>query len=70
MNFSEVVKQALKVKDLTPSQLARLTGYSPQYIHSLLKGDKRWNETTLNKTFKVLDLEIKVKQKEQKQEAI
>lgn len=64
MNFSEIVKQVLKDKDLTPSDLARLTGYSPQYIHNLLKGGKRWNETTMAKTCKALGLEIQFKQKE------
>jgi len=60
MKFSESVKKFLKNRDLTPSDLARLTGYTPQYIHNLLEGNRRWNETTINRTCEALGLEIKI----------
>ncbi|MGF9913702.1 helix-turn-helix transcriptional regulator [Paenibacillus ehimensis] len=60
MNFSESVKKALKTRDLSPTDLARLTGYTPQYIHNLLDGNRRWNETTINKACDALGLKIKV----------
>lgn len=60
MKFSEEIKTTLKSKDLTPSDLARMTGYTPQYIHDLLGGNRRWNEVTLGKTCDALGLEIKI----------
>lgn len=60
MSFSEAIKTALHDKNMTPSELARKTGYTPQYIHSLLIGKKRWNETTLGKTCEALGLEINI----------
>ncbi|MFH5187151.1 helix-turn-helix domain-containing protein [Paenibacillus sp. TAB 01] len=60
MDFSESVKKILKSRDLSPSDLARLTGYTPQYIHNLLDGKRRWNETTINRTCGALGLEIKI----------
>lgn len=64
MNFSETVKKALKSKDLTASDLARMTGYTPQYIHDLLSGNRRWNEVTMNKACEALDIRIQFTQKE------
>lgn len=63
MNFSESIRKELKVKDLTPSDLARMTGYTPQYIHEILSGKKRWNETTITRACEALGLEIKLKSK-------
>lgn len=45
---------------MRPADLARRTGYSPQHIHNLLKGEKRWNEESLKKVCDALELEIKV----------
>ncbi|MFE1626992.1 helix-turn-helix domain-containing protein [Brevibacillus reuszeri] len=64
MNFSNEIKGVLSEKNITPSELARMTGYSPQYIIEVLKGNKRWNETTISKTCMALGLEIKVTKKE------
>jgi transcriptional regulator with XRE-family HTH domain len=58
MNISESIKKILKNKDLTPSDLARMTGYTPQYIHDILAGNRRWNETTLSKTCEALGIKI------------
>jgi len=59
VNFSESIKKVLKDRDLNASELARMTGYTPQYIHNLLAGKKRWNETTMTKACDALGLEIK-----------
>lgn len=60
MSISIAVRKFLKDRDLTPSDLARMTGYTPQYMHNLLDGNRRWNETTIARTCEALDLEIKV----------
>lgn len=58
MGFSAKVKSALEQKGINASELARKTGYSPQYMHELLKGDKRWNEDSMVKVCNALGLEI------------
>lgn len=63
MGFSKTIGQALSAKNMSPSELARKTGYSPQYIHELLKGVKRWNETSLQKVCEVLGLEMEIKER-------
>jgi len=68
VNFSAVVKRILKEKDLTASDLARMIGYTPQYIHDLLAGNRRWNETTINKTCEALGIEVLIVPKEIKNE--
>jgi transcriptional regulator with XRE-family HTH domain len=70
MNFSKVVKKLLKERDLTASDLARMIGYTPQYIHDLLAGNRRWNETTINKTCEALGIEILIVPKEKKVELV
>lgn len=60
MDFASTVKEVLKSKNLTPSDLARMTEYTPQYIHELIGGKRRWNETLINKTCQVLGLTIKI----------
>ncbi|WP_438435444.1 helix-turn-helix domain-containing protein [Gorillibacterium sp. sgz500922] len=60
MNISESVTKAMIEQKLNPSDVARKTGYSPQYLHSLLDGRRRWNESILAKTCDVLGLEIKL----------
>lgn len=66
MDFSKVVKHALVEQDLKPVDLARMTGYTPQHIYDLLRGDRRWNEVTMSKACKALGIEIKYIQKEKK----
>lgn len=60
MAFTEAIQEALSEQKLKPSDLARMTGYSAQYILDVLKGNRRWNETTLEKTCDALGLEIKI----------
>jgi transcriptional regulator with XRE-family HTH domain len=57
-NFSSVVNNKLKEKNLKAIDLARETGYSPQYICDLLAGHRRWNETTIDKACKALGITI------------
>lgn len=66
MDFSKVVKHALIEQNLKPTDLARMTGYTPQHIYDLLRGDRRWNEVTMKKACKALGIEIKYIQKEKK----
>ncbi|OAB48503.1 helix-turn-helix domain-containing protein [Paenibacillus antarcticus] len=56
MNISDTIKKVLKDKKLNPSDLARMIGYTPQYVHNLLDGNRRWNETTIDKTCFALGL--------------
>lgn len=59
MDFSRIVKQRMAELSVTNSELARRSGYSPQYISDLLSGDKRWNETTMNKVCEALGIEVR-----------
>nr|WP_240479949.1 helix-turn-helix transcriptional regulator [Paenibacillus fonticola] len=52
-------------RNLNPSELARLTGHSPQYIHNLLNGNRRWNEDSMRKVCDTLGLELAVIPKEE-----
>lgn len=58
MSFNQIVKQRMEELDIRPSELARKSGYSPQYIGDLLSGDRRWNETTMNKISEVLGIKM------------
>lgn len=60
MNISTQMKPVIHERGLNPSELAHLIGCSPQYIHNLLNGSRRWNEETLNKVCGALDLEVKL----------
>jgi len=66
MDFSKVVKHALIEQNLKPTDLARMTGYTPQHIYDLLRGDRRWNEVTMKKACEALGIEIKYIPKEKK----
>lgn len=59
MNFSGVVKNTMNDKGIRNAELARMTGYSSQYISDLLSGERRWNEDTIKKVCSALGLEIK-----------
>lgn len=65
MSFSKVVKHALVDNDMTPSELARITGYSVQYIANLLNGNRRWNEESMLKVCDALGLELSVVKKKE-----
>lgn len=59
--ITDSVKFAMAEQDINISELANLTGFSTTYISKLLRGEKRWNETTLSKTLQALKLEIEIK---------
>ncbi len=63
MSMSEAIGKVLKQRDISPSDLARMTGYTPQYVIDLLKGSRRWNETTLTKACDALGLKIEISEK-------
>jgi plasmid maintenance system antidote protein VapI len=58
MNFTQTVKQRMVEQNIKACTLARKTGYCPQYISELLGGEKRWNETTIDKVCEVLGLKV------------
>ena len=58
MDFTKAVKEKMKQNNMNNSDLARETGYSPQYICDLLAGHRRWNETTIDKACKALGITI------------
>jgi len=63
MSMSEAIGKVLKQRDISPSDLARMTGYTPQYVIDLLKGNRRWNETTLTAACDALGLKIEISEK-------
>jgi transcriptional regulator with XRE-family HTH domain len=61
MGFSDMIRSVLKQKGITITDLAKKMGYTVQYVSDLLKGDRRWNETTMNKACDVLSIEVAYK---------
>lgn len=59
MNFTKIVKARMKELDINITALAGRMGYSINYISDLLKGDRRWNETTMAKACEALKLEAR-----------
>jgi transcriptional regulator with XRE-family HTH domain len=59
LSFSKTVKETLIKNGYRPADLARMTGYSAQYISDLLAGERRWNEDSINKACEALGLIIK-----------
>lgn len=59
MDFTETVKKCMADQKVRPSDLAKATGYSVQYIIDLLAGHRRWNETTMSKVSQVLGIKIR-----------
>lgn len=56
MKFSEVIKEILKQKNMTITELAKQMDYSVQYVSDLLSGRRRWNETAMNKACNALGI--------------
>ena len=56
--FSEVVKSQLTLKKINCSQLAKLVNLSIPYVHDLLKGNRRWNESNMLKVCEALGIDI------------
>jgi cyanate lyase len=59
--ITDSIKFAMSEQDVNISELANLTGFSTTYISKLLRGEKRWNETTIQKTLNALSLEIEIR---------
>ncbi len=59
MNFSKAVSDQLYIRKMTISELANGMGYSVAHISDLLAGNRRWNETTIDKACEILGIEIK-----------
>ena len=66
MRFGDELKRHMEEQEVRPSHLARLTGYSAPYISDLFAGERRWNETTINKACDVLGLEVRLVKKVKK----
>ena len=58
MDFSKIVKEILKQRDMTVTELANKMGYCVQYVSDLLSGRRRWNETTMKKACEVLGIKV------------
>ncbi|SDD88261.1 helix-turn-helix domain-containing protein [Sporomusa acidovorans] len=60
-DFSEIVKKELKLQGISIQDFAGKLGFSLQYTYNLInrKGNKRWNEDSIQKACEVLRLEIK-----------
>lgn len=56
MEFSKIVQEKMEEKNLRIADLAKLTGLSWTHCADLVKGNKRWNEDTIEKFCKVLGL--------------
>lgn len=60
MKFSEQVVAHMQAQCIKPAQLARMIGYSAPYVADLISGDRRWNETLMQKTCAALGLEMTI----------
>ena len=58
MEFSKKVKQAMAIKKINASELARQMGYSPKHVLDLLASKRRWNEETMAKACNVLNIKV------------
>jgi len=65
MAFREAVKRRMREKNIKVADLAKITGYTTRHIYDLLSGGARWNETTMDKVCKALDVKIEVVDLEQ-----
>lgn len=54
----ETVKAAMKSKEVTKSDLAKMIGCSYQHIHDLLSGRRRWNEDSIERVCSALGINI------------
>lgn len=60
MDFKGAVKKRMAEKNVKVAALAKMTGYTARHIYDLLSGDARWNETTMDKVCKALNMEIQI----------
>lgn len=59
-NFSEVVKSELTRQEKSVAEFASEMGFSLQYTYNLInrKGDKRWNEDSIQRACEILKIEV------------
>ncbi|CVK18512.1 hypothetical protein [Sporomusa sphaeroides] len=59
-DFCEVVKNELKSQGMNVSTFADKMGFSLQYTYNLInrKGDKRWNEDSIQRACEILEIKI------------
>ena len=60
-SFVVLVKQRMKERNTNASKLASKLGMSNPYLYDLIKGRRRWNETTIQKVANELGIEIQYK---------
>jgi DNA-binding Xre family transcriptional regulator len=58
LDFTTTVKDILSQNSMKNAELARQTGYSSQYIHDLLSGERRWNEDSINRVCAALGIKV------------
>ena len=56
--FADRARRRMDEMGLKSSDVAKVTGYSAQYISDLLLGHRRWNETTINRVCQVLGMRV------------
>lgn len=64
-NFSEVIRNELMRQKMSVATFAKKMEFSIQYTYNLInrKGDKRWNEDSMQRACEVLGIEIKFDKK-------
>jgi ribosome-binding protein aMBF1 (putative translation factor) len=63
-DFNELVRTALAQKGMNMTKLAKETDYSLMHILDLIKGNRRWNETSIQRVCDALGIEIHYSLKE------
>lgn len=60
MKISEQFKPIINSQGVNVAEIAERSGYTPQYIYGLLSGNRRWNESSIQRVCEALDLEVKL----------
>ena len=60
MELGIVVKERMTELEVKAPELAQMTGYTTRHIYDLLSGGARWNETSLERVCKALNMKIEV----------
>jgi len=70
MDFNPIINARMLEEGISITDLAHKSGISIQHISALLKGRRRWNETTLGQVCGALGLEIALTLKETGSDAV
>jgi predicted transcriptional regulator len=65
INFSRVFKRQLLLKNINVHELSKRTKLGERYLYQLMNGERRWNETYINKVCKALELEFEIKERKE-----